>query len=155
MLKVGLTGSIATGKSTVARLLQKEGAFVISADDVVHRLLEKEEVKRRIREILGDVFKPDGSVDRKKVAEIIFSNPEKKKQLEELLHPQVQREIKNFFSRLEREKPDSIAVAEVPLMIETGSYKNYDVVVVVYAPESLQKKRLIEKGLTEEEAEKR
>jgi len=155
MLKVGLTGSIATGKSTVAELLKKEGAYVIDADKVVHSLLEKEDIKQKIRELFGNVFTENGSVDKKKLAQIVFSNERKRKQLESILHPEVFREIERFFTDVWEKDLKAVAVAEVPLMIETGSYKNYDVVVVVYAPENVQLERLTKKGMEKEEAIKR
>ncbi|MDQ7056597.1 MAG: dephospho-CoA kinase [Persephonella sp.] len=155
MLKVGLTGSIGTGKSTVAGIFKEFGAYVISADKIVHKLLEEEEIKEKIREEFGDVFTPEGKVDRKKVAQVIFENEKKRKVLEGILHPLVFREIEKFFKKIEKKDPEAVAIAEVPLMIETGSYKNYDIIIVVYAPRNIQLKRLIEKGLSREEAEKR
>ncbi|WP_456393027.1 dephospho-CoA kinase [Persephonella sp.] len=155
MLKVGLTGSIGTGKSTVARLLEREGAYVIDADRIVHDLLNRQDIREKIRSLFGDVFREDGSVDRKKLAKIVFSDETKKKQLESIIHPEVFKEIEKFFSSIRKKDPDAVAVAEVPLMIETGSYKNYDVVVVVYAPFELQLKRLLEKGMDRDEAIRR
>ncbi len=152
MLKVGLTGSIGTGKSTVAKIFKELGAYVIDADSIVHTLLKQNNVKEKVREILGDVFDEKGDIDKKKVASIIFNNPEKKKQIEALLHPLVFQYIQNWLSDIEKKDPDAIAVVEVPLMIETGSYKNYDLVIVIYAPEKLQLERLLKKGMTEEEA---
>ncbi len=155
MKKIGLTGSIGTGKSTVAKIFQELGAYVIDADKVVHELLKREDVKEKIREAFGDVFDSKGEVDRKKLASIVFNNPEKKKVLENILHPLVFQEINRFFKEVEEKDPEAVAIAEVPLMIETGSYKNYDKIIVVYAPEELQLKRLLEKGMSKEEAIKR
>ncbi len=155
MLKVGLTGSIGTGKSTVAEILKKLGAYVISADEIVHRLLEREDIKEKIREKFGDVFTLDGKVDRKKLAQIVFEDEKKRKDLEGILHPFVFKEIERFFENVKEKDSKAVAVAEVPLMIETGSYKNYDMVIVVYAPQEVQFQRLIKKGFSEEEAKKR
>ncbi len=155
MRKIGLTGSIGTGKSTVAKMLQELGAYVIDADKIVHELLKRKNVKEKIREAFGDVFDSKGEVDRKKLASIVFNNPEKKKILENILHPLVFQEINRFFKEVEKKDPKAVAIAEVPLMIETGSYKNYDKIIVVYAPEELQLKRLLEKGMSKEEAIKR
>ena len=155
MKKIGLTGSIGTGKSTVAKIFQEFGAYVIDADKIVHELLKREDVKEKIREAFGDVFDSKGEVDRKKLASIVFNNPEKKKILENILHPLVFQEINRFFKEVEKKDPKAVAIAEVPLMIETGSYKNYDKIIVVYAPEELQLKRLLEKGMSKEEAIKR
>ena len=155
MKKIGLTGSIGTGKSTVAKIFQELGAYVIDADKIVHELLKREDIKEKIREAFGDVFDSKGEVDRKKLASIVFNNPEKKKILENILHPLVFQEINKFFKEVEKKDPNAVAIAEVPLMIETGSYKNYDKIIVVYAPEELQLKRLLEKGMSKEEAIKR
>ena len=155
MKKIGLTGSIGTGKSTVAKIFQEFGAYVIDADKIVHELLKRKDVKEKIREAFGDVFDSKGEVDRKKLASIVFNNPEKKKILENILHPLVFQEINRFFKEVEKKDPKAVAIAEVPLMIETGSYKNYDKIIVVYAPEELQLKRLLEKGMSKEEAIKR
>jgi dephospho-CoA kinase len=155
MVKVGLTGSIGTGKSTVAQIFKQLGAYVIDADKIVHSLLKRDDVKKKIKDIFGDVFDDNGEVDKKKLASIVFSNPEKKKLLENILHPLVFQEIQNWLKEIEKKDPEGVAVAEVPLMIETGSYKNYDKVIVVYAPENLQLKRLLKKGMSEEEAIKR
>jgi len=152
MLKVGLTGSIGTGKSTVEEIFKKLGAYTIDADKVVHSLLERPEIIEKIRQVFGDDVIKNGKVDRKKLAGIVFLDYRKKKILEDILHPEVFKEIQNFFKEVEKKDPCAIAIADVPLMIETGSYKNYDVVIVVYAPKELQLKRLIQKGMTEEEA---
>ncbi|SNZ07796.1 dephospho-CoA kinase [Persephonella hydrogeniphila] len=155
MLRVGLTGSIGTGKSTVSQIFKKLGAYVIDADKVVHKLLKREDIKEKIREEFGDVFTEEGEVNRKKLAKIVFNDKEKKKKLEAILHPEVFKEIQKFFDEVEKKDPDAVAIAEIPLLIETGSYKNYDTVVVVYAPEELQIERLVRKGMDREEAIKR
>ncbi len=152
MLKVGLTGSIGTGKSTVEYILNELGAYTIDADKIVHQLLEKPQIIEKIKKKFGkDVIK-DGKIDKKKLAQIIFSDKNKKKVLENILHPEVFKQIQNFFKEVEKKDPCAVAVADVPLMIETGSYKNYDIVIVVYAPKELQLKRLKAKGMSEEEA---
>ena len=155
MLKVGLTGSIGTGKSTVSKIFKELGAYVIDADQIVHSLLKEQFVKEKIKEILGNVFDDKGEIDKKKVAKIIFNNPEKKKQLEALIHPLVFERIQEKIKNIEKKDPDAVVVVEVPLMIETGSYKNYDVVIVVYAPEEIQLKRLLNRGMEKEDALKR
>jgi len=155
MLKVGLTGSIGTGKSTVSKIFERLGAYVIDADKVVHRLLKRKDIKDKIRKEFGDVFTEEGEIDRKKLAKIVFTDTEKKKKLEGILHPEVFKEIQKFFEEVEKKDPDAVAVAEIPLLIETGNYKNYDTVIVVYAPEQIQIERLIKKGMSKDEAIKR
>ncbi|WP_029520717.1 dephospho-CoA kinase [Persephonella sp. IF05-L8] len=155
MLKVGLTGSIGTGKSTVASIFKELGAYVIDADEVVHKLLKRKDIKEKIRKEFGDVFTPEGEIDRKKLASIVFNNPEKKKKLEQILHPEVFKEIEKFFKQVEEKDPNAVAIADVPLMIETGSYKNYYPVIVVYAPREVQLERLIKRGMDKEDALRR
>ncbi|WP_457625578.1 dephospho-CoA kinase [Persephonella sp.] len=155
MLKVGLTGSIGTGKSTVSKIFERLGAYVIDADKVVHGLLKRKDIKEKIRKEFGDVFTEEGEIDRKKLAKIVFTDAEKKKKLEGILHPEVFKEIQKFFEEVEKKDPDAIAVAEIPLLIETGNYKNYDTVIVVYAPEQIQIERLTKKGMSKDEAVKR
>ncbi len=154
MLKVGLTGSIATGKSTVESIFKELGVPVIDADEVVHKLLKEEKIKNKFVEILGNVLDEKGEIDRKKVAKIIFSNQEKRKEIEKIIHPEVFKYIQNWIKEKEKENHDFVIVS-VPLMIETGSYKNYDKIIVVYAPKEIQLKRLKKKGMSEEEALKR
>ncbi len=155
MLKIGLTGSIATGKSTVEKIFKELGVPVIDADEIVHNLLKEERIKRKLTEVLGDILDEKGEIDKKKVANIIFSDPIKKKEVENIIHPEVFRYIQKWIEEQEKKKPKGFVIVSVPLMIETGSYKNYDKIIVVYAPKELQLKRLIKKGMTKEEALKR
>jgi len=155
MLKIGLTGSIGTGKSTVEKIFKKFGVPVIDADEIVHKLLKEEKIKREIVNVLGNVLDKNGEIDKKKVAAIIFSDKKKKKQLEKIIHPEVFKYIQTWLKEQEQKNPNGIAIVSVPLMIETGSYKNYDKIIVVYAPKELQLKRLIKRGMSKEEAEKR
>jgi len=150
--KIGLTGSIGTGKSTVLNIFKSLGVNTISADEIVHKLLEEENIKEKIINHFGKEILQEGKINRKKLAGIVFENPEKRKILESILHPLVFEYIQNWFENIKDEK---IAIAEVPLMIETGSYKHYDKIIVVYAPKEIQIERCLKKGLTEEEAIKR
>ncbi|WP_293445409.1 dephospho-CoA kinase [Persephonella sp.] len=151
MLKVGLTGSIGTGKTTVLNLFKELGAYVISADQIVHQLLKRKDIKEKIKKEFGNVFTSEGEIDRKKLAQIVFKDEKKRKKLESIIHPEVFKELENFFKSVDKKDPDAVAVAEIPLMIETGSYKNYDIVIVVYAPEEIQIERLKKKGMKEDE----
>jgi dephospho-CoA kinase len=153
MKVIGLTGGIATGKSTVERILENLGAKVIDADKIVHKLLSNENVKNEIGQYFPDVFDSEENIDRKKLAGIVFNDYEKKRILENILHPKVNQEIDRWIEINKKENSDKVLFVSVPLMIETGSYKKYDKVVLVYAPRELQIKRLIEnKGYSYEEA---
>ncbi len=149
MKLIGLTGGIATGKSTVEKLLESLGAKVIDADKIVHFLLNQNYVKEEIKKYFPTVFDNEKNIDRKKLAQIVFNDFQKKKILEGILHPLVHQYIENW---IEENKDKDILFISVPLMIETGSYKRYDKIVLVYASKELQLKRLIEKSFTQEEA---
>jgi len=155
MLKVGLTGSIGTGKSTVLKLFNQLGAYTVDVDKIVHQLYKREDIQEKVKKEFGDVFNEDGSLNRKEVAKIIFNNPEKRKVLEGIIHPEVRKEVKRFIQNIEKKDKNAIVIVEVPLLIETGQYKEYDKVIVVYSPKNLQLKRLLNKGYSREEALKR
>ena len=156
MLKVGLTGGIATGKSTVKEIFKNLGAYVIDADEIVKELWKDKQIQKQAEEILGiKVLDEKGNLKVKEIASVIFKNKEKKKKLEKLFHPEVFKYIQKWFRQIEEKDKTAIAIAEVPLMIETGSYKNYDLVILVYAPKDMQIKRLLKKGYSLEEAQQR
>lgn len=153
MKVIGLTGGIATGKSSAEEIFRQLGAYVIDADKVVHQLYQKEEIKQSLKEMFGeDIFDGSGSLDRKKLAGIIFSDFQKRKMLEEFIHPKVNGFIKNWIEEISQKDKDAIVIVSVPLMIETGSYKNYQKIIVVYAPKQMQIERLIKKGYSYDEA---
>jgi dephospho-CoA kinase len=157
VLKVGLTGGIACGKTVVRRRLEERGIPTLDADAVVHRLLQSgTDVTRRIAERFGKgVIASDGSVDRKALGAIVFSDEEARRRLNAIVHPAVWREIEHFFE--EREKAsDPVAIVDAALMIETGSYRRYDRVVVVHCRPELQLERLMARdGLSREDALRR
>ncbi|MCX7738475.1 MAG: dephospho-CoA kinase [Hydrogenothermaceae bacterium] len=149
---IGLTGGIGTGKSTVESIFQELGAYVIDADKVVHLLYTEEDVKEKIRQLFGEEVFSEKEVDRKKISKVVFSDTEKRRALEQLMHPKVERRIKDWLEDLKEKDKDAIVIVSVPLMIETGSYKRYEKVVLVYAPREKQIERLLKKGYTLEEA---
>ena len=155
MLKIGLTGSIGTGKSTVSRMFKELGAYIIDMDKLVHKVLKDEKIKTEIRNKFGNVFDKNGNVDRKKLAKIVFNDEKQRKFLEKIIHPEVRRLTKNIIKSIENQEKNAIVIVEVPLLIETGSYKDYDLVIVVYAPKNVQIERLLGKGYSLEEAIKR
>lgn len=152
-LVIGLTGGIATGKSTVAALLRERGARVVDADAVAHRLMEPPgPVWRKVVSAFGEeILHPDGTINRRKLGEIVFHNLDKKRLLEEMVHPAVVEEMARQIA-IAREEGVRVLVLEVPLLYETGLERLVDQVVVVTADERLQLARLSEKGLTREEA---
>ena len=152
---IGLTGGLGCGKSEVAKILKKRGLMVISADEVAHHLLEEDFVKSRIREIFGEVvFTPNGKVDRKKLAGIVFSDEEKLHKLNSILHPLIRRVINAEIAKA-RERGENLVV-EIPLLLESKGAYDVDVIVVVSTPLNKVIKRLKEKrGWSEEEIKRR
>lgn len=150
---IGLTGGIGTGKSTAEEIFKRLGAYVIDADSIVHQLYKQEHIKEKLKQIFTeDIFDNNQDIDRKKVARIVFSDKTKRKVLEEIIHPEVNKYIDEWLNQIEKNNPDAVAIVSVPLMIETGSYKKYQKIILVYAPKELQIERLIKKGYSYEEA---
>ena len=157
MLKVGLTGGIACGKTYVRKLLAEHGAFTVDADTVVHQLMdERTPLTKAIGECFGpEVLAPDGSVDRKRLGAIVFQDPGARRELNRLVHPKVIAEEKRLLEDAERDGA-KVGVVDAALMIETGTYRDYDRLVVVYCPQEVQLERLVARdGLSLEEARSR
>ena len=152
MLRVGLTGGIAAGKSEVARLLAEQGAVVIDADAVAREVVAPG--TPGLAEVTGifgpGVLRPDGSLDRPALGEIVFADPGLRARLNAVVHPRVGRRM----HELEQAAGDAgIVVHDVPLIAENGLAGGYDVVVVVDAPRRVQADRLIRhRGMTREQA---
>ncbi|MGH9323057.1 MAG: dephospho-CoA kinase [Vicinamibacteria bacterium] len=157
MLKVGLTGGIACGKTVVRNGLEERGIPTLDADAVVHRLLGAgTDVGREIGETFGGrVIAPDKSVDREALGALVFADEEARRKLNRIVHPRVWREIERFFAERANAK-DRVAVVDAALMIETGSFRRYDRVVVVHCRPEQQLERLMSRdGLSREDAERR
>jgi dephospho-CoA kinase len=158
MLHVGLTGNIASGKSFTARLFAEMGAHIIDADRVAHGLLAAgTKTCLKIVEAFGEqILAPDGEIDRKKLGRIIFSNPEKRARLNQLTHHDVGAEILRQVFELEQASSQGIVIVDAALIVETGSYKMYDRLVVVTCDYLLQIARLMSRDqLSETEAKAR
>ena len=144
MILVGLTGGIATGKSTVAKMFKQCGAIVIDAD-----LLARDVVKqgkpawRAIITLFGKtVLNPDRSLDRQALGSIVFRNRTKRRQLERIIHPRVAREQQRLVRRVAKRKPHAVVIYEVPLLFEAGVDKRVDTIIVVTADRETQIARL-------------
>jgi dephospho-CoA kinase len=157
VLKVGLTGGIACGKSLVRRRLEELGFPTLDADEVVHRLLGAgTDVTREIGESFGEsVLAADGSVDRKALGAVVFADAGERAKLNDIVHPRVWSEIGRFFDEAEKAGA-RIAVVDAALMVETGSYETYDRLVVVHCRLEQQVDRLMKRDrLSRTEAERR
>lgn len=145
---IALTGGIATGKSTVVELFKESGFHVIDADEVAHEVLDSQH--EAIAEMFGEVFVKDAKVDRKNLGAVIFSDQEKRKALEDLLHPLIYARIAEKSEVLDKHSEPYLV--DIPLFFEGGRY-GIDKVVVVYAEKEQQLQRLMEReSYTKEEA---
>jgi dephospho-CoA kinase len=156
MRKIGLTGGIASGKSTVAAMLRELGFPVVFADEISRGLLRSGEaaLHETVREFGPEILGPDGTVDRKKLASIVFSVQSKLDKLNAIIHPRVEAEMIQQFGEWEREGR-SVAFVEAALLVEAGYTKNLDGLVVTWCRPEQQMERLIGRGMTETEARAR
>jgi dephospho-CoA kinase len=158
VIVAGLTGGIATGKSTVAAIFQQSGARLIDADRIARDAVRQG--TPAYAEILAHfgagILLPEGEIDRKRLAEIIFSNLAQKRLLEGIVHPRVKAETTRQLDRIRQEQPGATVILDVPLLFESGLNCGLEEIIVVYAPEAVQIRRLMARdGLTEAEAQAR
>jgi dephospho-CoA kinase len=144
---VALTGTVAAGKSSALEALERLGAETISSDAIVHELLSKDDFRDALVERWGADVAPDGVVDRSRVAEIVFRDPNELEWLESQLFPRVGERIAAWREGLDPDGP--VAVVEVPLLFEAGMEPLFDAVVAVIAPRAVREERATGRGLGE------
>jgi dephospho-CoA kinase len=152
---IGLTGGIATGKSTVSSILKNAGAVIIDADRIARDVVKKGlPAYQEIIDTFGDnVLSPDGEIDRSVLGDIIFNDPQKKQLLNRIVHPYVSKETNLQLKHIEKTRPKSIVILDIPLLIEAQMHKDLSEVIVVYVPEHTQIKRLMQRdGISEADA---
>jgi dephospho-CoA kinase len=153
MLLVGLTGGIGSGKTTVAGLLAARGAVVVDADELAREALEPgTRTFKHVSDLFGEeVLTRDGRIDRAALANVVFSDEEKRRALESITHPEVFRLLAEAVEKLR--DSDAIVVFDAPLIIETGFHQAVDVLVVVTAPVEQRIERVRrDRGMTDAEA---
>ena len=154
--KIALTGGIATGKTYVAKRLREAGVPIVDADALAREVVAPgSPALAAIRKRFGpDAVRRDGTMDRVRVAQIVFKDKRARLDLEAIIHPAVVKAINDFFASLPKRTP--FAVADIPLVFETGRDKEFDAVVVVACPRAMQLERLMERNkLSKEDAERR
>ncbi|MFL6374400.1 MAG: dephospho-CoA kinase [Pyrinomonadaceae bacterium] len=158
MLKVGLTGSIAVGKSFVCSILREAGVHVFDADQTARDVVAPgtEGLANIVAAFDYEILQPDGSLDRIKMAKVVFADEAKRKLLNSIVHPLVIEAQDRWLRATELQDPDGIAVVDAALMIESGGYERFDKLIVVWCRPELQLARLIDRsGLNETEARQR
>ena len=141
---------MATGKTTVADIFVEKGAIKIDADKLAHQILrDSDKIKEEVVGLFGEGILSDGEIDRRKLADKVFSDKNELDKLCNLLHPEIIKRIKEEINKNE----DSIIIVDAPLLIETGLHEIMDLVIVVNARKDLQVKRATDRGITTEEAE--
>lgn len=143
-LKIGLTGGIAAGKSEALKAFARLGAATLSSDEVVHELLESQELRDRLAARWGPEVVPDGKIDRAKIGEVVFADPEQLAWLEQQIHPLVQARTAEWLHSLPAET--EVAVVEVPLLFEVGGERPFDTTVSVVTSDEVRRERAAARG---------
>ena len=154
MLKVGLTGGLASGKSFVGRALADLGCLLIQADVLGRQVLEQggETYDAVVATFGNQILDPDSKINRRRLAKIVFSDPEQLSKLNALVHPPVKERERDLVAEFTREHSDGIAVTEAAILVETGSYKDYDRLIVAFCRPEQQIERSMERdGVSREE----
>ena len=155
MLRVGLTGGLASGKSFVGHALRDLGCYLIEADELGHQvLLPGAEAYDAVIHAFGDgILDHDGFIDRHKLAELVFDQPELLARLSSLVHPPVVQRQERAIAEIARNDPAAVVVVEAAILVETGSYKRFDRLIVAVCSPEQQLERAMKRGAyTREEA---
>jgi dephospho-CoA kinase len=154
VLRIGLTGGIGSGKSTVAGLLAARGAQVVDADRIAREVVEPGTpgLEAVVAAFGSGVLTPEGALDRPALAAVVFADPEARRRLDGIVHPLVRARATELVAAA---PPDAVVVQDVPLLVETGQAGSYDLVLVVEADTDTRVRRLVGRGLSEDDARAR
>lgn len=155
---IGLTGGIASGKSTVSALLVSKGASLVDADVIAREVMlpGHEVLAAAVKQFGSEILSPDGTLNRGKLGDIVFRDPAALQALNNLTHPAIRQEIKERMNSMEEEDPKKLIIVDIPLLFESGLENLFREVLVVYVPREMQIARLMERnGLSLEQAEAR
>jgi dephospho-CoA kinase len=154
VLRIGLTGGIGSGKSTVSRLLAGHGAVIVDADAIAREVVAPGTpgLAAVVDAFGSGVLATDGSLDRPALAGVVFADPEARRRLDAIVHPLVRARAAEVMAAT---SPDAVVVNDVPLLVETGQAGTYDLVLVVEADPATRVARLVQRGLTAEDARAR
>ena len=156
MLRVGLTGGMGCGKSTVAALFRERGVPVIEADPLAHQLMEPGQpaYPEVLREFGREILDAKGRIARPKLAQIVFRDPARLARLNQIVHPRLLAEVDTWAAKVERSGSE-LAIIEAPLLLESGAAKRLDRLIVVWCTPEQQRQRLVVRGMSADEIERR
>ncbi|MCW1148289.1 dephospho-CoA kinase [Flavobacterium lacisediminis] len=147
---IGLTGGIGSGKSTVANYIASKGIPVYIADEEAKNIMERADVKQRIQNLFSEsILNKDNTLNRKKIAELVFNNSRKLKELNAIVHPEVQLHFKNW---LKEHENFPFIIKEVAILFETGGHNQCDKVILITAPEDLRIERAMKRDNVSKES---
>ena len=147
---IGLTGGIGSGKSTVANYIASKGIPVYIADEEAKKIMERIDVKSSIQSLFKEsILNTDNTLNRNKIAELVFSNPDKLKQLNAIVHPAVKN---HFINWMKEHKDASFIIKEVAILFETGGHKDCDKVILITAPEEVRIERAMKRDNSSKES---
>ena len=158
MLRVGLTGGLASGKSFAAAEFGRLGCAILQADRLGHRVLAEDSDVRAevVAEFGARVLAPDGAIDRGALAAVVFSDERCLERLNAIIHPRVFLHVDEFFRNVEAADPSAVAIVEAAIMVESGSYRRYERLVLAACPRAMQIERFVKReGGSRAEAESR
>jgi len=155
MLIVGLTGGVASGKTTVSQVLKEEGAYIIDADQMARELVRPHTPawKELVKAFGKDILREDGSIHRKKLADKVFADLRQRKLLNQILHPRIRKEMERRAKEIGQKDPEAVVVIDAPLLVELGDHRKMDKLIVVTSTQTRQIERLKKRdGIDPEEA---
>ncbi|MDK2791793.1 MAG: dephospho-CoA kinase [Deferribacteres bacterium] len=144
---IGLTGNIASGKSTVAKMFEELGCYTVDADEISRIVMRKGETAyfELVKEFSEKILDKEGNIDRGQLKEIVFNNPQKKEILEKIVHPAILNYEKKLVSNIKGMDDKAIILTQAALIIEKGTYRRFDAIMVVYVDEKTQFERLLKR----------
>jgi dephospho-CoA kinase len=148
MIVAGLTGGIASGKSTVADILRKAGAVIIDADLIARQIVAPgQPAWREIRSLFGTaICRSDGQIDRDALGKIVFDDPPLRQRLEAITHPRVGAQMAVQLQCAARNRPEGVVIMDIPLLFESGKTEGLAEIIVVYVPQPIQRQRLMQRN---------
>ena len=154
--KIAITGSLATGKSTVSKYFQRLGAYIVNVDNVTHALLRKNDcISKKILSLFGNKVLTRGKISRKKLASIVFEDRNKLLQLEKIIHPKVIEAIEKEYEKVDREKSYKLFIVEMPLLYEIGLEDKFDKIILIKSTKENCLKRTEKRDIDKDQYNKR